>query len=46
MLTRSRDEAKIENYLAQRMLENPNNFGVLRPVPQAAASPAPSPSKK
>lgn len=44
---RARDEAKIENLLAQRMLENPNNFGVLRPVPaattnapaQAAASP-------
>lgn len=42
---RARDEAKIENFLAQRMLENPNSFGVLRPVPAAgksgaAASPA------
>ncbi len=41
---RARDEAKIENYLAQRMLENPNNFGVLRPAPAVgAASPAASP---
>ena len=45
---RSRDEAKIENFLAQRMLDNPNSFGVLRPVPAAgkagaAASPAASP---
>ncbi len=35
---RARDEAKIENNLAQRMLENPNSFGVLRPVPAATAS--------
>jgi len=43
---RARDEAKIENFLAQRMLENPNNFGVLRPAPGAspAASPAASPT--
>ncbi|MGE0885748.1 MAG: SurA N-terminal domain-containing protein [Blastocatellales bacterium] len=43
---RARDEAKIENYLAQRMLENPNSFGVLRPAPgaNAAASPAASPA--
>ena len=44
---RARDEAKIENFLAQRMLENPNSFGVLRPVPaagKAAASPAASAS--
>jgi len=34
----SRDEARIENFLARRMLDNPNSFGVLRPVP--AASPA------
>jgi parvulin-like peptidyl-prolyl isomerase len=34
---RARDEAKIENFLAQRMLENPNSFGVLRPVPAASA---------
>jgi parvulin-like peptidyl-prolyl isomerase len=45
----ARDEAKIENFLAQRMLENPNSFGVLRPAPAtaagAAASPSPSPKK-
>lgn len=35
---RARDEAKIENFLAQRMLENPNSFGVLRPVPAANTS--------
>jgi len=35
---RARDESKIENFLAQRMLENPNSFGVLRPVPAATAS--------
>ncbi|MFZ4794439.1 MAG: SurA N-terminal domain-containing protein [Blastocatellia bacterium] len=37
---RARDEAKIENLLAQRMLDNPNSFGVLRPVPAAAGSSA------
>jgi parvulin-like peptidyl-prolyl isomerase len=52
---RTRDEAKIENFLARRMLENPNSFGVLRPVPGAnpgakpaadtgAASASPSPT--
>jgi parvulin-like peptidyl-prolyl isomerase len=41
---RARDEAKIENLLAQRMLENPNNFGVLRPAPAAGASPQASPA--
>lgn len=41
LLSRARDEAKVENYLAQRMLENPNTFGVLRPVPAKAASPSP-----
>jgi len=43
---RARDDAKIENYLAQRMLENPNSFGVLRPAPgaNAASSPAASPA--
>jgi parvulin-like peptidyl-prolyl isomerase len=44
---RARDEAKIENFLARRMLENPNSFGVLRPVPgtnSGAASAAPSPT--
>ncbi len=51
LLTRARDEAKIENFLASRTLENPNSFGVLRPVasapaasPSAAASPAASPA--
>jgi parvulin-like peptidyl-prolyl isomerase len=45
LLTRARDEAKIENYLAQRMLENPNTFGVLRPVtPAASASATPQAS--
>lgn len=49
---RARDEAKIENLLAQRMIENPNGFGVLRPAPaaasaspQASAAPAESPKK-
>ena len=37
---RARDEAKIENFLARRMLENPNSFGVLRPVPSAPAEAA------
>jgi parvulin-like peptidyl-prolyl isomerase len=41
---RARDEAKIENFLAQRMLENPNSFGVLRPVPAAAAAGNPAPT--
>jgi peptidyl-prolyl cis-trans isomerase SurA len=42
---RARDEAKIENLLSQRILENPNSFGVLRPVPAAtSATPAASPS--
>jgi parvulin-like peptidyl-prolyl isomerase len=44
MQSRARDEAKIENYLAQRMLENPNNFGVLRPAPGAGAAGATSPA--
>lgn len=44
LLARSRDEAKIENYLAQRMLENPNNFGVLRPAPAAGASSGAAPA--
>ncbi|MFN9742762.1 MAG: SurA N-terminal domain-containing protein [Acidobacteriota bacterium] len=38
----ARDEARIENRLAKRILENPNSFGVLRPVP--AASPASTPA--
>src|SRR5215475_10511300 len=45
--TRARDEAKIENFLARRMLDNPNSFGVLRPVSSAntgAASASPSPT--
>jgi parvulin-like peptidyl-prolyl isomerase len=44
---RARDEAKIENFLARRMLDNPNSFGVLRPVTPAntgAASASPSPT--
>jgi len=42
MLTNARDESKVENFLASRMLENPNNFGVLRPVPQSGATAAPT----
>ena len=44
---RARDEAKIENFMARRMLDNPNSFGVLRPVSSAnpgAASASPSPT--
>jgi parvulin-like peptidyl-prolyl isomerase len=49
---RARDEAKIENFLARRMLDNPNSFGVLRPLPGAnagatntgAASASPTPT--
>jgi len=41
---RARDEAKIENFLSRRMLENPNSFGVLRPVPSTNASASPSPT--
>jgi parvulin-like peptidyl-prolyl isomerase len=44
---RARDEAKIENLLARRMLDNPNSFGVLRPIPTTnagAASASPSPT--
>jgi peptidyl-prolyl cis-trans isomerase SurA len=44
---RARDEAKIENFLARRMLDNPNSFGVLRPISTAntgAASASPSPT--
>jgi parvulin-like peptidyl-prolyl isomerase len=44
---RARDEAKIENFLARRMLDNPNSFGVLRPMSTAntgAASASPSPT--
>jgi peptidyl-prolyl cis-trans isomerase SurA len=42
---KARDEAEIENYLAGKMLDNPNSFGVLRPVAAAtagASSPAPA----
>jgi parvulin-like peptidyl-prolyl isomerase len=39
--TRARDEAKIENLLAQRMLENPNSLGVLRPISAATTNPSP-----
>jgi parvulin-like peptidyl-prolyl isomerase len=41
---RARDEAKIENFLAQRMLENPNSFGVLRPAPSAKSGASTSPT--
>lgn len=45
LLMRAMNEAKIENYLAQRLLENPNSLGVLRPVtPATSASPASSAS--
>jgi parvulin-like peptidyl-prolyl isomerase len=48
---RARDEAKIENFLARRMLDNPNSFGVLRPSPgtntgATSASPSPTPEEK
>jgi peptidyl-prolyl cis-trans isomerase SurA len=40
-----RDEAEIENYLAGKMLDNPNSFGVLRPVPATTAgSSTPTPA--
>jgi parvulin-like peptidyl-prolyl isomerase len=40
-----RDEAEIENYLAGKMLDNPNSFGVLRPVPTTTAgSSSPTPA--
>jgi parvulin-like peptidyl-prolyl isomerase len=42
---KARDEAEIENHLAGKMLDNPNSFGVLRPVsaaPAGASSPAPA----
>jgi parvulin-like peptidyl-prolyl isomerase len=41
---RARDEAKIENFLARRMLDNPNSFGVLRQLSGTNASPSPSPT--
>jgi parvulin-like peptidyl-prolyl isomerase len=41
---RARDEAKIENFQAQRMLDNPNNYGVLRSGPGASAAASPSPT--
>lgn len=45
LLMRAMNEAKVENYLAQRLLDNPNSLGVLRPVtPATSASPASSPS--
>jgi peptidyl-prolyl cis-trans isomerase SurA len=42
LLTRARDESKIDNVLAKSTYDNPNSFGVLRPVssPAAMASPA------
>jgi len=41
---RARDEAKIENFQAQRMLDNPNNYGVLRSGPGASAAASPAPT--
>ncbi|MBO0797654.1 MAG: SurA N-terminal domain-containing protein [Blastocatellia bacterium] len=41
---KARDEADIENYLAGRMLENPNSFGVMRPVTAASAGGSPTTS--
>jgi peptidyl-prolyl cis-trans isomerase SurA len=42
---KARDDAEIENYLAGRMLENPNSFGVLRPVtPAPAGQSSPTPA--
>jgi parvulin-like peptidyl-prolyl isomerase len=41
LITRARDEAKIENFLAARTIENPNSFGVLRPI---STAPSASPS--
>ncbi len=41
---RAREEAKIVNFLAQRMLDNPNSFGVLRPVPAATTASSPQPA--
>ncbi len=40
LLTRARDEAKIDNVLATSTLGNPNSFGVLRPVMNAAPAAA------
>ncbi|NOT60988.1 MAG: hypothetical protein HOP19_12285 [Acidobacteria bacterium] len=42
LLTRARDESKIDNVLAKSTYDNPNSFGVLRPV--SSASPATSPA--
>ena len=43
LMTRAMNESKIENYLAQRLLENPNSLGVLRPItPASSSSPAAS----
>jgi len=44
LLTRARDEAKIENYLAQRTLESPNTLTVLRPVPASGTAASPTPA--
>jgi parvulin-like peptidyl-prolyl isomerase len=42
---RSMDEARIENYLAKQIVDNPNSLSGARPAdPNAAASPAASPA--
>jgi hypothetical protein len=42
---RAMDEAKIENYLAKQIVENPNSLSGARPAdPNAAASPAATPA--
>ncbi len=43
LLTRARDEAKIDNVLAKSTYDNPNSFGVLRPVSSAPAAAATAP---
>lgn len=43
LISQSRNEAKVENYLIADLIKNPNNLGVLRPVaPAGSASPAAS----
>ena len=42
LFTRARDEAKIDNHLAKATVDNPNSFGVLRPVSSAPAAASPA----
>ena len=44
LLTRARDEAKIDNLLAKSTYDNPNSFGVLRPVASAPTAAAATPA--